>query len=120
MPASYVLNGLQTDHLPQELANLDQLSVQLIQRAKAYQTVVRLGTYTAKVPTYTSLKAYEGNMFFLPLPFHETERTINEIQEDPNLADPELYIILNGIPTKKKVIWRSLIDIASLKAAITK
>ena len=41
-------NGLQTDHLPQELANLDQLSVQLIQRAKAYQTVVRLGTYTVR------------------------------------------------------------------------
>uniref|UniRef100_A0A1X7TI93 Uncharacterized protein n=1 Tax=Amphimedon queenslandica TaxID=400682 RepID=A0A1X7TI93_AMPQE len=52
MPACCVLNGLQTDHLPQELPNLDQLSVQLIQRAKAYETVVRLGTYTAKVPTY--------------------------------------------------------------------
>ena len=120
MPARCVLNGLQTDPLPDELANLDQLSVQLIQRAKAYQTVVRLGTYTAKVPTYNSLKACKGNMFFLPLPFHKTERTINEIQDDPNLANPELYIILNGVPTKKKVIWRSLIDINNLKVAIAK
>ena len=119
MPARCVLSGLQTDPLPDELANLDQLSVQLIQRAKAYQTVVRLGTYTAKVPTYNSLKACKGNMFFSPCLFIKL-KTINEIQDDPNLADPKLYIILNGVPTKKKVIWRYLIDINNLKAAIAK
>ena len=52
MPARCVLNGLQTVPIPPELAVLDQLSRQLIQRAKCYQTVVRLGTYTGKVPTY--------------------------------------------------------------------
>ena len=46
MPARCVLNGLQTVPIPPEL---DQLSRQ---RAKYYQTVVRLGTYTGKVPTY--------------------------------------------------------------------
>ena len=45
MPAHCVLNGLQTVPIPPELAVLDQLSRQLIQRAKCYQTVVRLGTY---------------------------------------------------------------------------
>ena len=45
MPARCVLNGLQTVPIPPELAVLDQLSRQLIQRAKCYQTVVRLGTY---------------------------------------------------------------------------
>ena len=60
-------------------------------------------------------------MFFFPLPFHKTISEIqDEIQDDPNLADTELYIILNGVPTKKKVIWRSLIDINNLKAAIAK
>ena len=43
MPARCVLNGLQTVPIPPELAVLDQLSRQLIQRAKCYQTVVRLG-----------------------------------------------------------------------------
>ena len=55
IPAHCVLNGLQTVPIPPEL--LDPLSRQLIQRAKCYQTVVRLGIYTAKVPTYNSLKA---------------------------------------------------------------
>ena len=47
MPARCVLNSLQTVPIPPELAALDPLSRQLIQRAKYYQTIVRLGTYTA-------------------------------------------------------------------------
>ena len=72
LPARCVLNGLQTVPVPPELVKLDCLSKQLIQRAKCYQTVVRLGTYTAKVPMYNSLKACKGTMFFLPLPFNKT------------------------------------------------
>ena len=43
-----------------ELAKLDALSAQLIQLAKCYQTVIRLGTYTGKVPIYNSLKHVMG------------------------------------------------------------
>ena len=67
MPNRCILNGLTTEAVPKEISNLDALSVQLIQRAKAFQTVVRLGTRTVKVPTYNSLKACKGVMFFLPL-----------------------------------------------------
>ena len=65
LPARCVLNGLQTVPIPSELAKLDCLSKQLIQRAKCYQTVVHLGIYTAKVPVYNSLKACKGTIFFL-------------------------------------------------------
>ena len=50
-------NGLKTVPLPKVLGNLDPLRVQLIQRAKCYQTVIRLWAYTAKVPVYNSFKA---------------------------------------------------------------
>ena len=67
MPPRCVLNGLEVIPIPEELKKLDDLSKQLIQRAKAFQTVVRLGTYAnKKVPSYNSLKACKGNMFFLP------------------------------------------------------
>ena len=45
LPPRCVLNGLETIPIPPELARLDGLSSQLIQRAKCYQTVVRVGTY---------------------------------------------------------------------------
>ena len=115
MPPRCVLNGLQTIPMPPELAKMDCLSRQLIQRAKCYQTVVRLGTYTAKVPVYESLKACKGTMFFLPLPFNK----ILEEVEHPSTAlpEPELYIIVNGKPTKGQVVWRSLVNVDLVKAA---
>ena len=104
MPACCVLNNLQCEPLLDELKNLDSLSSQLIQLAKCYQTVVRLGTYTAKVPTYNSLKASKGSMFFLPLPLDKTMSTLGNAQDfrPKSLPDPEVYVILmvNQLKTK--------------------
>ena len=100
MPPRCVLNGLETVPIPEELQKLDPLSKQLIQRAKAFQTVVRLGTYTKKVPTYNSLKACKGSMFFLPLPLKKTQETLDKVEAA--LAHPELYIVVNSNPTKKQ------------------
>ena len=103
MPPRCVLNGLKVVEVPNELSKLDCLSRQFIQRAKAYQTVVRLGTYTNKVPVYNSLKACKGNMFFLPLPMHKTMETLDDVEEaEVALSNPELYIIVNCKPTKDK------------------
>ena len=46
MPPRCVLDGLRTVLIPQGLAKLDSLSRQLIQHAKCYQTIVRLGILT--------------------------------------------------------------------------
>ena len=124
MPPHCVLNGLETVPIPPELAKLDALSRQLIQRAKCYQTVVRLGTYTAKVTAYKSLKACKGTMFFLPLPLSKTLETLGQVKHpsdrDTTLPDPELYIIVNGKPTTSKVVWRSLVNVDHVKAAVQK
>ena len=119
MPPRCVLNGLQTVPIPLELALLDPLSRQLIQRAKCYQTIVRLSTYTGKVPHYNSLKACKGTMFFLPLPLNKTLETLNDVNGgDTSLPNPELYIIVNGKPTKSKVIRRTLVNVNHVKKAI--
>ena len=118
MPPRCVLNGLETVEIKAPLAKLDRLSRQLIQRAKCYQTVVRLGTYTHKVAAYNSLKACKVTMFFLPLPFNNTVETVDEVIASKVLPEPELYIIINGKPTKNNVLWRDLVDVEDLKAAI--
>ena len=78
MPPRCILNGLQTVPIPRELANLDPLSCQLIQRAKSFLTIIRLGTYTGNVPKYNLLKACKGTMFFLPLPITKTLKTLSK------------------------------------------
>ena len=115
MPPRCVLNGLQTSPIPRELSVLDELSKQLIQRAKAFQTVVRLGTYTNKVPSYNSLKACKGN---IPLPLDKTLETLDGVEG--SLANPELYIIVNRKPNKGNVVWCSLVDVNQVKVAISK
>ena len=89
------------------------------------QTVVRLGTYTCKVPLYNSLKACKGNVFFLPLPFNKTCETLSDIEGPAkslpsSIASPQLYILVNGKPTKANVVWRSLVNVDRVKAAISK
>ena len=37
-----------------------------------------------------------------------------------SLAITELYVIVNGKPTKTKVVWRSLVDINEIKKAVQK
>uniref|UniRef100_A0A1X7TVM3 DUF6570 domain-containing protein n=1 Tax=Amphimedon queenslandica TaxID=400682 RepID=A0A1X7TVM3_AMPQE len=121
VPARCMLNGLKCEPLPKELENLDPLRCQLIQRAQCFQTIVRLGTHTLKVPTYNFLKALKGAMFYLPLPLEKTMDTLNEVGIDSNhLPNPELYIIINGQPTKSNNVWRSLVDVNKIKAALTK
>ena len=121
VPGRCVLNGLKCEPIPNELKNLDPLSLQLIQRAKCFQTVVRLGTYTGKVPSYNSLKAIKGAMFHLPLPLEKTMATLDEAGIDsPNLPKPELYIIVNGQPTKSNTVWQTLVDVNRIKAALLK
>ena len=119
IPNRCILNGLQSEPLPDELKGL---GTQLIQLAKSFQTVVRLGTYTAKVPIYNSLKACKGTVFYLPLPVEKTIKTLSDAQDfrPKNLPDPELLVILNSEATKTKKIWRTLVDVKKVQAAFDK
>ena len=78
LPARCVLNGLETVPLPVELAKLDPLCMQLIQRAKSFQTILRLGTYTGKVPPCNALRACKGVAFHLPLLLNKTLAKLGE------------------------------------------
>ena len=126
MPYRCILNDLIIEPVPKELQVLDPLSKQLIQRGKAFQAIFRLGTtYTGKVPHYNALKACKGTMFFLPLPLDKTLQTIDEVHNKSGeglagLPDPELYIIVNGKPSKNKILWQSVVNVEHVKAAVEK
>ena len=60
-------------------------------------------------------------MFFLPLPLNKTLETLNQVEQCGGaLPNPELYIIVNGRPTKSKVLWRSLVDVKCVKKAVAR
>ena len=59
-------------------------------------------------------------MFFLPLPLNKTLETLDDVKKHPSvLPDPELYITVNGRPTKANIVWRSLVNVNYVKTAIS-
>ena len=63
-------------------------------------------------------------MFFLPLSLNKTLDTLHQANFSGKgvsaLPDPELYIIVNGKPTKSKIVWYSLVNVANINAAVCK
>ena len=128
LPNRCILNGLITEPIPDELSKLNILETQLIQKAKAFQTIIRLGTRTGKVPIYSATKAIKGTSFFLPMPFDKTQELLDSINMPQDLAsqvysilpDPHVFILLDGKPTKDKVVWQSMVDVDNVKEAMQK
>ena len=61
-------------------------------------------------------------MFFLPLLMERTLETLQEVagSEQCPLPSPELYIMVNGKPSKGKVMWRTIVNVDTVKAAVAK
>ena len=123
------MNGLYVEPIPEELDSLSALENQFIQQAKCFQTVVQLGTYTGKVPIYNRFKAAKGTMLFyhcqckthwlgcMRLGFR-AQFSSDDIMSI--LPDPDLYIIVDGLPTKDKVVWQIIVDLDNVRHAVDK
>ncbi len=68
-------------------------------------------------------------MFFVPLPLTKTIEThggelcnpndpTTSSTQDETLPSPELYIMVNDKVTKSKVVWRSIVDVGTLRSAL--
>lgn len=59
--------------MPEVISSLNEFERQLIQRAKAFQVVVRMGTVSGrKQPNNSMLTKAIGSVFHLPLPLEQT------------------------------------------------
>ena len=99
MPAYCILNNLFTDDVPEAISSLNTFEKILIQRAKAFQTVIKMGTViNKKLPQRRMVQKVKARTFHLPLPLQET---LNKLcsSTDPINLDHKLYILIRGIPT---------------------
>jgi hypothetical protein len=116
IPPRFVLNGLETDPLPDELRDLNLFESIIIQKAKCFQTVLRLGTLSSKKsPSSELVKAVKGRVVYLPIPLQNNCNIIPK-----KLPEHDLSILVHGVPTKDRVIWRDTVSIHRVHAAIVK
>lgn len=73
MPAYCVLNDLLVHNAPEVISSLNTFEKILIQRAKAFQTVFKMGTViNKKLPHRQLIQKVKGRTFHLPLRLQET------------------------------------------------
>ena len=73
LPSTCILNGLFVKDTPDEILNLNMYEKILIQKAKAFQTVVKMGTIMNKnLPNHVKIDKVQRKTFHLPLPLEET------------------------------------------------
>ena len=121
LPPRCILNGLDFGGaVPEEIKLLNTYEKVLIQRAKCFQIVTRMGTVAKKhLPSTHRIQKVCGTTFHLPLPLEETLKKLPEPHQP--LADTsELYILLRSIPTKAKIIWQDLVDVHKVYRALQK
>ena len=113
--AKSVLNGFNVDDIPAELA-LNDYEKFLIQQAKPFFSVIRLQPLSSKnmFGNKCFAEASVGNAIHLPLPVQETVG--HAVGTLPN-ADC-FRILVEGYPTKKEIIWRSLVDLKKVISAL--
>ena len=58
---------------------------------------------------------------------NKTLETLDQVKDSSTvlgqkccLPNPELFIVVNGKPTKGKVVWRNIVNVKHIKAAINK
>lgn len=118
MPSTCVLNDLYVSAIPPEISQLNEYEKILIQRAKAFQALISMKPIGKKlVPNRQMIKKVKGRTFHLPLPLEETLKTLPD-PEDPINKNPELYILVRGVPTKSKIIWEDIVNVNKIYAAL--
>jgi len=120
LPPSCILNGLQFGYFPKEISELNCFEKILIQQAKCFQTVSRMGTVAKRqLPASHKIQKVTGTTFHLPLPIEETlNRSPDPQQALPNHG--ELFILIRSLPNKSNVIWQHLVDVNKVFNALLK
>ena len=118
LPSTCILNSLYVKDTPEEISTLNMYERILIQRAKAFQTVVKMGTVMKKnLPNYVKIDKVKGRTFHLPLPLEETLEKICP-DTDPLNTNHEIFVLIRSNPSKGKIIWEDYVDIKKIWRAL--
>ncbi|KAJ8669536.1 hypothetical protein QAD02_000795 [Eretmocerus hayati] len=118
LPSLCILNNLLTDEVPEEIGRLNRFEKMLIQRAKAFQCIVKLETVQKKnIPHHMKLDQVKGRTFHLPLPLEGTLEKLCK-DTDPINLNHEIFVLVRSNPTKNKVVWEDYVDIKKIWTAL--
>ena len=122
IPANSLMNNMFTGETPEVLKVLNPIELMFVSRTKCFQTIVKPGPISSKLPQSERLNALKGNLIHLPLSTASTTKRLYgsaEKSETDRLFDVEDLVQLYGQPNKDKKIWNHIVDRKKVHAALT-
>ena len=122
IPPNSLMNNMFTGETPEVLKVLNPIELMFVSRTKCFQTIVKPGPISSKLPQSERLNALKGNLIHLPLSTASTTKRLYgsaEKSETDRLFDVEDLVQLYGQPNKDKKIWNHIVDRKKVHAAVT-
>ncbi|XP_073975183.1 uncharacterized protein [Rhodnius prolixus] len=114
IPGRAAYNCLEADLVPEEVGKLNIFETMLTQLVKSFQCVIRLQPKKGKIAVSEKLKGLKGRVTYLPLPLQKNVDLLpNELPQNH-----EVVVLVNGVPTQNRVIWRDLVSANKIYKAI--
>lgn len=117
-PPTCFLNSLEVRTPPECLTRLNDHEKILIQRAKAFQVVTRMGKISGrKGPNNERVQKITGKTFHLPLPLEKTLAKLPTPQQ-ALIPNQDLYVLVRAQPTNQKQVWQSFVNVKNIYEAL--
>ena len=118
IPANSMMNNLYVGETPEVLKVLNPIELMFVSKTKCFQTIVKPGPISNKLPRSERLSAVKGNMIHLPLSTSITAETLYKSATERLFEEAEDNVLLYGKPNKDREVWNHIVDRRKVLAAL--
>ena len=118
IPANSIMNNLYVGETPEVLKVLNPIELMFVSKTKCFQTIVKPGPISNKLPRSERLSAVKGNMIHLPLSTSITAETLYKSATERLFEEAEDNVLLYGKPNKCREVWNHIVDRKKVLAAL--
>ena len=118
IPANSMINNMHTGETPEVLKVLNPIELMFVSKTKCFQTIIKPGPISCKLPKSERLSAIKGNMIHLPLSTSSTAETLYKSATERLFEEAEDNVLLYGKPNKDREVWNHIVDRKKVLAAL--
>ena len=118
IPANSMINNMFTGETPEVLKVLNPIELMFVSKTKCFQTIIKPGPISCKLPKSERLSAIKGNMIHLPLSTSSTAETLYKSATERLFEEAEDNVLLYGKPNKDREVWNHIVDRKKVLAAL--
>ena len=118
IPANSMINNMYAGETPEVLKVLNPIELMFVSKTKCFQTIVKPGPISCKLPKSERLSAIKGNMIHLPLCTSVTAETLYKSATERLFGEAEDNVLLYGKPNKDREVWNHIVDRKKVLAAL--